>query len=270
MSKLSELTTFCNNLGKAFRKLTEDTENKFKVLEKEIKNLKEKNEKFAKDISEWDTEDLEERMIENEREFHTFKTNVENLMDSRNKTCEQNNVEHNEKISKISNEICKINDEVEQEHGSNSEEIEKIKGKMYDVTKRITVINGRIESLDKSDMKISNKIKSRKTLKCTHCDSEFNSITDMEKHLQEQGIFNQFKCDECEVSFHSEWRIKKHLKVHSRKFTRNCHYFNSDMECPYQQLGCKFLHRKSKNCKYGNECNVKMCQFRHKSSLLLY
>ena len=95
-------------------------------------------------------------------------------MDSRNKTCEQNNVEHSEKISDISNKICKINNEVEQEHGSNSEEIEKIKGQMYDVIKRITVINGRIESLDKSDMKISNKIKSRKTHKCTHCDSEFN------------------------------------------------------------------------------------------------
>lgn len=37
-----ELSTFCNNLGKAFCKLTEDTDMKFSKMEKRIQTLEEK------------------------------------------------------------------------------------------------------------------------------------------------------------------------------------------------------------------------------------
>ena len=66
---MNELTTFCNNLGKAFRKLTEDTEKRLGILEKEVQALKKKNVKIEKDINDWDTEDLEERLLKNKDDF---------------------------------------------------------------------------------------------------------------------------------------------------------------------------------------------------------
>ena len=38
-----KLADFCNNLGKEFRKLIEDTDSKFKKLEGQIKSLRDKN-----------------------------------------------------------------------------------------------------------------------------------------------------------------------------------------------------------------------------------
>ena len=38
-----KLGEFCNNLGKRFRMLTEDTNNKFKKFDGQVKSLQEKN-----------------------------------------------------------------------------------------------------------------------------------------------------------------------------------------------------------------------------------
>ena len=38
-----KLGEFCNNLGKGFRMLTEDTNNKFKKFDGQVKSLQEKN-----------------------------------------------------------------------------------------------------------------------------------------------------------------------------------------------------------------------------------
>ena len=46
---------------------------KLKCQETQIENLKKKNEQLEQQISEVDTEDLEERLIGNEREFEEFK-----------------------------------------------------------------------------------------------------------------------------------------------------------------------------------------------------
>ena len=47
---IKELSKFCNNLGKAFRKLTEDTDMKFTMMEKRIKTLEEKNRNLEDEI----------------------------------------------------------------------------------------------------------------------------------------------------------------------------------------------------------------------------
>ena len=47
-TQINELTTFCNNLGKAFRKFTEENERRFSLIEKDIITLKQKNIKIVK------------------------------------------------------------------------------------------------------------------------------------------------------------------------------------------------------------------------------
>ena len=72
----------------------------------------------------------------------------------------------------------------------------------------------------------------------------------------ENNITNRFICDKCDDSFHSKWRLMKHMNNHGANKRRNCHYFNSGKLCPFQQLGCKFPHKISDLCRYGEKCDV--------------
>ena len=42
-----------------------------------------------------------------------------------------------------------------------------------------------------------------------------------------------------------------------------CHYFNNALLCPFEELGCMFLHEKSELCKNADLCMKKLCQFSH-------
>jgi hypothetical protein len=33
--------------------------------------------------------------------------------------------------------------------------------------------------------------------------------------------------------------------------------------CPFEELGCKFLHVLAKNCKFGQRCSKRLCPLRH-------
>ena len=44
-----------------------------------------------------------------------------------------------------------------------------------------------------------------------------------------------------------------------------CHFFNNGKVCPFEEIGCKFKHVESKECRYGQNCFMKMCQFKHSS-----
>ena len=34
-------------------------------------------------------------------------------------------------------------------------------------------------------------------------------------------------------------------------------------ECPYDIIGCMFLHADSENCKFKEKCTKKLCQYKH-------
>ena len=42
-----------------------------------------------------------------------------------------------------------------------------------------------------------------------------------------------------------------------------CHYFNNQKKCPFEEIGCMFLHADSEDCKFQNTCNKNLCQFKH-------
>ena len=48
--KINKLTTFCNNLGKSFRKLVESTEKSEEELKSEISSLKKTNANLEKEV----------------------------------------------------------------------------------------------------------------------------------------------------------------------------------------------------------------------------
>ena len=70
------------------------------------------------------------------------------------------------------------------------------------------------------------------------------------------------RCEVCGKLFFLEWRLQKHLNVHTGE-AKYCHYFNNQRDCPYQDIGCKFLHQQSGKCKFSNSCSNNLCQFEH-------
>ena len=88
-----------------------------------------------------------------------------------------------------------------------------------------------------------------KQIKCKFCEETFDETYKLEQHLKKHES-KGFRCEHCEKMFHLEWRFNKHIKSHSVKSTRKCHYFNNDKICPYEEIGCMFLHETS--VKYDN------------------
>ena len=93
------------------------------------------------------------------------------------------------------------------------------------------------------------------------------NISDIDKHIVASNESQRkYKCGKCESAFMSELRLKKHIQIHQfNKEVKFCHYYNNSKDCPYEILGCKFKHSDSKACRYGEQCNKSLCQFKHAS-----
>ena len=105
------------------------------------------------------------------------------------------------------------------------------------------------------------------TLTCNLCDKSFRKAADLENHIKEcHENHPHYKCENCEKVFVLKWRLKKHMNLHSKEKSHavnHCHYFNNEKKCPFELLGCNFLHSVSKTCKFGPSCSKRMCSFRH-------
>ena len=270
-SSLGELTTFCNNLGKAFRKFTEDNEKRFSLLEKEVRTLKQKNVKIEKDITDWDTEDLEERMLSNEREFATFKESVgnkiEEIISGNEKELKSLKENTDESMYVKESQISKyFEQELEILKDSRDEDINNIKKEREKLESELREIEVKMNRLEAEVVKLTthSQMKREKTMKCFECNKVFTSHSHLEKHIEEEHVPEYIKCNKCEMHFRTKWRLMKHHKIHDENLKlRRCHYFNSGKKCPFENLGCKFLHEFSEVCNQGRRCRRHMCQFRH-------
>ena len=101
--------------------------------------------------------------------------------------------------------------------------------------------------------------------KCDLCGKGFNECHALETHLiKDHGRTKSFTCEMCNAKFVERLRFGKHVRMHKHEFNiRHCHYFNNGKPCPFEEYGCKFLHKESKLCHYGVSCEMNMCQFRH-------
>ena len=69
----------------------------------------------------------------------------------------------------------------------------------------------------------------------------------MENHMVTvHKIEKKHKCLECGKLFLIEWRLRKHVEVHTESI-KTCNYFLNKIECPFEELGCKFMHDNPKN-----------------------
>ena len=117
----------------------------------------------------------------------------------------------------------------------------------------------------KKNLKIHNLEYHKRQIKCKTCPESFEKNCDLEVHIKMQhGSEEPFKCDVCDKCFSLEWRLKKHENMHKSNENKFCHYYNNQKDCPYEDLGCMFLHEESTVCRFQANCGNKLCQFRHR------
>ena len=75
-----------------------------------------------------------------------------------------------------------------------------------------------------------------------------------------------FKCERCEKTFQLKWRLEKHRKGHEMLKVKVCYYFHNKKPCPYEEIGCMFLHMESQMCPFI-PCKNSMCQFQHEKQI---
>ena len=100
---------------------------------------------------------------------------------------------------------------------------------------------------------------------CTMCNQKFDDSCSLEDHLLTvHKKSKQFHCGACNQTFVLRWRLHKHLESHKEgRVIKKCHYFNNNKKCPFEQLGCKFLHEEADDCRYAGLCQRTMCQYQH-------
>ena len=106
---------------------------------------------------------------------------------------------------------------------------------------------------DNKKLKVHIKEQHRKEIKCSICDEKFDQTFKLENHLKEHEV-ETLDCDECGKTFYLKWRLVKHKTIHQTTNVRFCHYFNNDKLCPFEEIGCMFLHAKSEFCRFKKLC----------------
>ena len=76
-----------------------------------------------------------------------------------------------------------------------------------------------------------------------------------------------FACEECEKEFKYEAVLGKHRESVHEDTKFDCHYFNNDKECPFEDQ-CIYLQEESDKCKFNDNCERKMCMFRDENENL--
>lgn len=100
----------------------------------------------------------------------------------------------------------------------------------------------RKKDIRKKDMRKTNTRK-RNEINCHLCEKTFSKRSDLENHIKEIHIAQpEFECEQCGNKFVTKWRERKHQRIHNSKVKTSCYYFINDIHCPFDALGCKFLH----------------------------
>ena len=93
----------------------------------------------------------------------------------------------------------------------------------------------------------------------------FHKNCDLESHLNKDHKPQKFECEKCDKTFVLKWRLIKHQRIHNSPKIKKCHYFNNQKTCPFEQIGCMFLHLPAGECRNRESCTNKLCSFEHES-----
>ena len=102
-----------------------------------------------------------------------------------------------------------------------------------------------------------------KHITCNKCDISFSESWKFEIHLKTHTEIKEHKCGQCGKEFYLKWCFSQHMKILSCPKVKHCHYFNNKTVCPFEEVGCKFKHTKSSECRNKTDCKIRLCPFQH-------
>ena len=105
-------------------------------------------------------------------------------------------------------------------------------------------------------------------IECNSCDKIFSQNYDFEVHIKTDHKPREFhKCDHCDKEFILKWRLLKQKKNHDKTSIQKCHYFNNNLTCPFEEMGCMFVHEVSDMCKFDQKCTKNLYYYSHTKSI---
>ena len=114
----------------------------------------------------------------------------------------------------------------------------------YTYMKKLDKEKGHFEEHEKEDRIERNQERIHHPfVQCNMCENRFESVSALEKHIKRHHVGHKtYDCESCTKRFVTKWRLKKHLRMHAQENVQICTYFKNKEFCPFDDLGCKFLH----------------------------
>jgi hypothetical protein len=112
----------------------------------------------------------------------------------------------------------------------------------------------------KSLLKKHKKANHKTSVSCPNCEEKFEESWTLEVHLKSHVDTVKHECELCGKCFHMKWRLRKHMDLHNNPKAKKCHFFNNKKHCPFQEVGCKFLHETSEKCYFQDNCRNELCK----------
>jgi hypothetical protein len=78
-----------------------------------------------------------------------------------------------------------------------------------------------------------------KVVDCKLCNQTFSYNHELEVHVKEHAVENEFQCEVCNKEFYLDWRFMKHMAVHSDQ-RKPCEDDSGNKPCPFEIIRCKF------------------------------
>ena len=196
-------------------------------------------------------------------------------LENRIKVVEHNDLTNRTRIESLENWVVTQGEVIEELRGKllqldlngvilkESKEVDNLKKKVASLDIDLKLVKNKSQKgTDQKEITGQNKETKSKPKACKECGKSFIKNHQLEKHLEDHAKVKNKKCDVCGKLFFLEWRLQKHLSVHTGE-AKYCHFFNNQKDCPYQDIGCKFLHQQSGKCKFSRSCSNNLCQFEH-------
>ena len=286
--KVKKLANFCNDLGKCFRKLTEDTDNKFNNLEKSLKVLKDRNESLEKELKMY-RDGYKEKTHDSELELigklNSENVNLQTKIQEIDEKIERRMKELQKEVKLLQgrNKILekKIDDldteDLEERIIHDEEDLEKHKKKLDEVEGKVDNLNGVVykNAAKQMDINILKEDLSKVTMKIETVEDKILKLNEeyLEISKMKNKVRNNVKCTYCDDIFQSYSCLERHILDEHSPTISECD--KCDFVCYTEWRLKKHLKthqsKQNRNCHFFNSgkfCPFEKlgCKFTHKYS----